>query len=46
VPNLPQDLPLWAIKLLAALAGLGLVAVFGLVIARLFRRLTDRRHLE
>ena len=42
----PQGLPLWAIKLLAVGLGLGLVFLFGLLLARFFRRLTDRTPLE
>lgn len=43
---LPQDIPTWLIKLLAALLGLGLVAVLGLLFRRLFRKFTDRLPLK
>ncbi|MFZ5585193.1 MAG: hypothetical protein ACOZHQ_04615 [Thermodesulfobacteriota bacterium] len=36
------SMPLWAVKLLALLLGLGLAALAGLGLARLYRRLTDR----
>jgi len=46
MPAIPQDMPLWLIKLLAAGLGLLLVLVLGLVVSRYFRKLTNRTPLD
>lgn len=40
------SMPLWAVKLVALLLGLGLAGLAGLGLARLYRRLTDRPPVE
>lgn len=46
MPSIPQDIPLWVIKLLAAGLGLLLVGALGLLISRYFRKLTNRTPLD
>jgi len=43
---IPQDMPLWLIKLLAAGLGLLLVLGLGLLLSRFFRKLTNRTPLK
>lgn len=46
MPTIPQDMPLWLIKLLAAGLGLLLVLALGLLLSRYFRKLTNRTPLD
>ncbi len=46
MPTIPQDMPLWLIKILAAGLGLMLVLALGLVVSRFFRKLTKRTPLD
>ncbi len=46
MPSIPQDIPLWLIKLLSAGLGLLLVVALGLVVSRYFRKLTNRTPLD
>lgn len=46
MPAIPQDMPLWLIKLLAAGLGLLLVIALGFLISRYFRKLTNRTPLD
>lgn len=46
MPTIPQDMPLWLIKLLAVGLGLLLVLVLGLVVSRFYRKLTKRTPLD
>ncbi|MGD9123713.1 MAG: hypothetical protein PVG60_01410 [Desulfarculaceae bacterium] len=44
--DLIVNMPLWLIKTLAGVLGLGLVLLVGLLVSRFYRRLTDRLPLE
>ena len=46
MPSIPQDMPLWLIKLLAGGLALLLVIALGLVLSRYFRKLTNRTPLD
>jgi high-affinity Fe2+/Pb2+ permease len=46
MPTIPQDMPLWLIKLLAAGLGLLLALVVGMLLSRYFRKLTNRTPLD
>jgi flagellar biogenesis protein FliO len=46
MPAIPQDMPLWLIKLLAVGLGLLLVLLLGWLVSRFFRKLTKRMPLD